>query len=82
MLTQQQRAGFQAEIWIGVTQAARMLKVSPGTVYKLIEEGLLDSYQRHGEKSHWQIKKASVERLIEQWVLEAGAVQGGLARQR
>jgi excisionase family DNA binding protein len=62
---------FRKENYVTTGQAASILKVSVGTVYNLIDQGSLRSYQR-GKRGWRMVCRSSVNDLIKQWILEMG----------
>lgn len=49
--------------WIGVTDASKILGISPNTVKKLVSDGVLPGYEVTGVQG-LQFKREDVEKLI------------------
>lgn len=49
--------------WIGVSEASKILGISPNTVKKLVQKGILPAYQVTGVQG-LQFKREDVENLI------------------
>lgn len=61
---------FRSSRFITTGEAAAMLKVSVGTVYNLITQEELHSYQR-GRRGWNMVSLDSVHELMQKWALEA-----------
>lgn len=49
--------------WIGIIEVCRILGISPNTVKKLVDEGILPAYEIIGVRG-LQFKREEVEKLI------------------
>jgi excisionase family DNA binding protein len=58
--------------WLGTQEAARMLGVTPRTLYRFIDEGQLAAY-KFGRVI--RLKEADVEAFIEQARIEPGTLE-------
>ena len=49
--------------WIGISEASKILRISPNTVKKLVREGILPAYQVTGVRG-LQFQREEVKKLI------------------